>query len=99
MANPRPTQTTSLTATVLALIRDAARCACVQQRTAQRFITLTMGFVLAHGRQLMTGVRITIGGGNRDWSAAYRPFRTPPVALERMRGAPSPRSLPPITTS
>ncbi|MGC4192319.1 MAG: transposase [Thermomicrobiales bacterium] len=85
MADPRTTRTTSLTATVLFLITDAARCACVQQRTTQRCITLTIGLLLAVGRQTVTGVLVTIGAGDRDWSSAYRLFRTPSVALDALR--------------
>lgn len=85
MTTPRTTRTTSLTATVLALIPDAARCACVQQRTTQRLLILTMGLILAVGRQTLTGVLVTIGAGDRDWSAAYRLFRTPSVTLDALR--------------
>ncbi|CAN0470416.1 unnamed protein product, partial [Phaeothamnion confervicola] len=59
--------------------------ACSQQRTTQRLIVLTIGLVLAVGRQTLTGVLVTIGAGDRDWSAGYRLFRTPSVALDRLR--------------
>jgi hypothetical protein len=46
-----------------------------QRRTAERFLTLTLGLLQALGRHTITQVLLGLGHGARDWSAVYRLFR------------------------
>ncbi len=50
-----------------------------QPHTQQRALTLTDGLVLAFGRRTLTQIQLACGGGDRDWSAAYRLFRQPRI--------------------
>jgi hypothetical protein len=56
-----------------------------QRRTAERFLTLTLGLIQALGRHTITQVLLGLGHGDRDWSAAYRLFRRGRIDLERAR--------------
>lgn len=56
-----------------------------QRRTAERFLTLTLGLLQALGRRTITGVLLGVGHGDRDWSAAYRLFRAERIDLEVAR--------------
>ena len=58
-----------------------------QRRTAERFLTLTLGLLQALGRRTLTGVLLGLGHGARDWSAAYRLFRLERIDLEAARRA------------
>ena len=56
-----------------------------QHRTAERFVTLTLGLLQALGRHTVTGVLLGLGHGDRDWSAAYRLCRRERIDLEAAR--------------
>jgi hypothetical protein len=56
-----------------------------QHRTAERFLTLTLGLLQALGRHTITQVLLGLGHGDRDWSAAYRLFRRERIDLEGAR--------------
>jgi hypothetical protein len=56
-----------------------------QARTAERFLTLTLGLIQALGRHTITQVLLGLGHGDRDWSAAYRLFRRERIDLEVAR--------------
>lgn len=56
-----------------------------QRRTAERFLTLTLGLVQALGRHTITQLLLGLGHGDRDWSAAYRLFRRARIDLEVAR--------------
>jgi hypothetical protein len=53
-----------------------------QTRTAERFLTLTLGLLQALGRRTITQVLLGLGHGDQDWSAAYRLFRRERIDLE-----------------
>lgn len=56
-----------------------------QRRTADRFLTLTLGLIQALGRHTITQILLGLGQGDRDWSAAYRLFRLGRIDLEVAR--------------
>lgn len=70
-----------------------------QLRTRARTLTLTYGLVLTLGSRTLSQVQLACGGGDRDWSAAYRLFRQPRLdqdAADRtLLTAPPPPSAPP----
>lgn len=50
------------------------RAACRQKRTWQRVLVLWCGALLNLGRQRLSQVIVTVGHGDRDWTAWYRVF-------------------------
>jgi hypothetical protein len=45
-----------------------------QRRTHTRLVLLTLGSLLALGRQTLTQILVALGGGDQDWSAWHRLF-------------------------
>jgi hypothetical protein len=66
--------------TLLAAHRPAVR----QERTSQRLGMLAVGLLCAFCRHTLTQVLVALGLGDRDWSAAYRLFSTPRVAVDQL---------------
>lgn len=65
---------------------DAHHTAFRQVRTARRLGVLAVGLLCALCRHTLTQVLVALGQGDRDWSAAYRLFSIPRVALDDLCG-------------
>jgi hypothetical protein len=92
VAGPRP-----LLDAVLELVQEA-RPACLQQRTFERLLALSLGHILAVGRRTITQDLVTLGLTECDWSAFYRLFSVPRVddaSLSRTLTAQALALLPP----
>ena len=80
----RTTPPTPLLTTFVALLH-AHRAAVGQERVFVRVGMLTLASLLALGRHTITQLLLALGRGQDDWSAWYRLFNVPRIAVERLQ--------------
>jgi hypothetical protein len=80
----RTTPATPLLTEFVTLLQ-AHRAAVGQERVFVRLSMLTLGSLLALGRHTITQLLVALGRGQDDWSAWYRLFNVPRVALDRLQ--------------
>jgi len=80
----RTTPATPLLNEFVALLQ-AHREVVGQERVFVRLAMLTLGSLLALGRHTITQLLVALGRGRDDWSAWYRLFNVPRVAIARMQ--------------
>jgi hypothetical protein len=80
----RTTPPTPLLTEFVALLA-AHRTVVGQERVFVRLSLLTLGSLLALGRHTITQVLVALGRGQEDWSAWYRLFNVPRIAIVRLQ--------------
>ena len=80
-----PTTSPMPVVTHLLTLLAAHRAAVVQERVFVRLMLLTVGNLLALGRHTVTQLLVTLGRGDTDWSAWYRLFAVPRIAIDRLQ--------------
>ena len=80
----RTTLATPLLSEFVALLQ-AHRAVVGQERVFVRLSMLTLGSLLALGRHTITQLLVALGRGQDDWSAWYRLFNVPRIAIERLQ--------------
>lgn len=79
-----PTPDRRLVPKLRPFLRDA-RGACAQERVWVRLELLVIGLLTSLGRHTLSQCIVTLGAGDADWSAWYRLFSTPRVAVETLQ--------------